>query len=86
MSARCASACLIAAQAVQVEADATANHANRVKWAKRVFADPSAAGQQMLRAVLAANNTATLAQINAAADATIQAAVNSSVDTLADGT
>lgn len=78
-------ACLVAAQAVQVESAGTTNHANRIKWAKKVFADPATAGTQMLRAVLAANAGATLAQINAAADATIQTAVNAAVDTFADG-
>lgn len=86
LGAKCKAACLVAAQAIQVEAGATANHANRIKWAKAVFVDPDGWGVKLLRAVLAANASATLAQINAAADSTIQTAVNAAVDTFADGT
>lgn len=82
---KCKSAALVAAQVVIVESAGTANHANRLKWAKRVFADPVSQGTLMLRAVLAANSTATLAQINAASDATIQSAVTAAVDVVADG-
>lgn len=85
LAAKVKSACLVAAQAIQVESGTTANHANRIKWAKRVFVDPDSAGVQLLRAVLAANATATLAQINTASDATIQSSVNAAVDTFADG-
>jgi len=83
---KCKSACLIAAQAIQVEAAGTTNHANRLKWAKKVFTDPVSAGTDLLRAVLAANNTAPLASIQAATDSQIQTAVNAAVDTFADGT
>jgi hypothetical protein len=79
-------ACLVAANLVTTEAAGTANHANRLKWAKRVFQDPVGQGLLMLRAVLAANNAATLAQITGASDATIQSAVNAAIDVLADGT
>lgn len=82
---KCRGAVLIAAQSIMVESAGTANHANRLKWAKKVFADPSGQAQLMLRAVLAANNAATLAQINSASDPTIQSAVNAAVDVLADG-
>ncbi len=79
------SACLVASQAIILESTGTANHVNRLKWAKKVFQDPVSQGTLMLRAVLAANSTATLAQINSAADATIQTAVNNAVDVVADG-
>lgn len=83
---KCKAACLVAANAIQVESDATANHANRLKWAKKALTDPTSVGTQMLRAVLGANASATLAQINAASDTTIQNAVNAAVNTFADGT
>lgn len=83
---KCKSACLVAANAIQVENSGTANHANRLKWAKKALTDPTSVGTQMLRAVLGANSTATLAQINAATDSAIQTAVNAAVDTFADGT
>lgn len=78
-------ACLVAAGAIMAEAGATANHANRLKWAKSVSSDPVTQGTRMLRLLLATNNAATLAQITGAADATIQTAVNAAVDVLADG-
>ena len=68
------------------EATGTTNHANRLKWAKKVFGDPVGQGNLMLRAVLAANNAATLSQITGASDSTIQTAVTAAVDVLADGT
>lgn len=78
-------ACLVAAQAIITENSGTTNHANRLKWAKKVFQDPVSQGTLMLRAVLAANSTATLTQINSASDSTIQTAVNAAVDVVADG-
>lgn len=78
-------ACLIAAEAIRVEDSGTANHANRVKWAKAVLKDPVSAGDDMLKAVLAANNSATLGQITGASDATIQSAVSAAVNIFADG-
>lgn len=86
LTSKTKAACLVAAQAIQAEDVNTANHANRLKWAKQTFIDPDGAGQRLLRAVLAANASATLAQINAAADSSIQSAVNAAVNTFADGT
>jgi hypothetical protein len=80
------SACLIAAEAIRVEDSGTANHANRIKWAKAVLKDHVQAGDDMLKAVLAANSAAALATITAASDATIQSAVNAAVNIFADGT
>ena len=75
----------IAAEAIRVEDPATANHTNRVIWAKQVlgFADQHA--EQMLCAVLAANHGLTVAQITGASDAAIQSAVNAAVDLVALG-
>lgn len=82
---KCRGAVLVAANVIKNEDSGTANHANRLKWAKLVLNDPSGQATRMLRAVLAVNNAATLAQITAADDATIQAAVNGAIDILADG-
>lgn len=78
-------ACIIAAEAVRVESGATANHANRLIWAKAVFANPLQESQRMLWAVLAANQGATLAQITGASDSTVQTAVNAAIDVFATG-
>lgn len=78
-------ACLVAAKTIQDEGTGTTNHANRLKWAKAVYLDPATWGVRVLRAVLAANASATLAQINAATDSSIQTAVNAAVDVFADG-
>lgn len=78
-------ACLIAAEAIRVEDPGTANHANRLAWAKATYLDPVGAGRDVLKAVLAQNASATLAQITGASDSTIQTAVNNAVNTFADG-
>lgn len=78
-------ACIIAAEAIRTENNATANHANRLIWAKAVFANPVAEAQRMLWAVLAQNKDATLAAITGATDAAVQTAVNAAVDVFATG-
>lgn len=78
-------ACIIAAEAVRVENESTANHANRLLWAKSVFANPLAESDRMLWAVLAQNAAITLAQITGATDAQIQTAVNNAVNVFATG-
>lgn len=77
--------CIIAAEAIRTEAPATANHANRLLWAKAVFADPDAEATRMMMALLAQFNANTVAQITGATDAGIQSAVNSAVDVFATG-
>lgn len=78
-------ACIIAAEAIRTESGATTNHANRLVWAKAVFANPNAEAQRMLWAVLAQNKDATLAAITGATDAAVQTAVNAAVDVFATG-
>lgn len=80
------SACLVAAEAVRVEDSGTANHTNRLKWAKGVLRDPVQAGDDMLKAVLATNSSASLTTITEASDSTIQNAVNAAINIFADGT
>lgn len=79
-------ACFIAAETVRTEATSVPNHDNRLKWARRVFADPANEARRMVWAVLAQNKTLTLAQITGASDAGVQTAVDAAVDVFADGT
>ena len=78
-------AVVVAATNIMTEADTTANHANRMLWAKSVFSDPAEAGQKMMWPVLAQNKAATLAQIVAADDATVQTKVDAAVNVFANG-
>jgi hypothetical protein len=48
-------------------------------WAKEVVANPLAAAERIVILILAANASATVAQINAASDASIQTNVNALV-------
>ena len=76
-------ACAVAAEAVRVEAETTPNHANRLTWAKAVFANPIAEGERMIWAILAQNAGFTVAQITGADDATVLAAVKNAVNVFA---
>ena len=78
-------ACIIAAESIRNEAPATANHDNRLLWAKAVFANPEVEADRMLWAVFAQNASATVAQITGATDAAIQTAVNNAVNVFATG-
>lgn len=78
-------ACLVAAQAVMVESVDTANHANRLLWAKDVFTDPMGAGQKMLMAALAANSGLSVAQITGASDAALLTVVQNAINVFAIG-
>lgn len=78
-------ALLIAAEAIRTEDPQTTNHANRVKWAKKVLQDPDGNADDMLRALLAQNASLTVAQIQGVTDANLQTAVNNAVNLFADG-
>lgn len=78
-------ACVIVAEEIRAEDSGTANHANRYAWAKTVWTNSAGARDGMLKAILGANNTATVAVINAASDATILAAVRNAVNVFATG-
>lgn len=78
-------ACFVAAETVRTEADTTANHANRLIWAKGVFMSPDQEARRMLWAVLAQNKSVTLANILASTDAQVQSAVDAAVDVFATG-
>ena len=78
-------ASVVAATAIMTEDAGVTTHANRLKWAKEVFSDPAQAGVRMMWPVLAQNKAATLAQILAADDATVQAKVDVAVNVFAQG-
>lgn len=78
-------ACVLAAEAIRTEPSNTQNKANRLKWARSVWSNPSADMQAMVWAVLAQNAAQPLASIVNATDAQVQAAVNAAVDVLAQG-
>lgn len=76
-------ACVVAAETVRLEADATQNHAKRLAWAKSVFESPETVAQRMTWAVLAQNRAATLPAILGASDAAVQTAVDAAVNVFA---
>lgn len=78
-------ACIVAAEAIRGEDPGTANHANRIIWAKRAFESPTAVRNGMLMALLAANKDLTVATIAGATDSQIQDKVDAAVDVFADG-
>lgn len=78
-------ACIVAADLVRAEPVNTPNHANRLKWAAQVFADPAAEGTRMLYVALAQNRAASVNAIAGASDQEIQTAVNAAVDVFATG-
>lgn len=65
-------AALIAAEAYRSNGAATAA---QKAWAREVFRDPGAWKEPIYIAVLAANSTATVAQVTGATDSAVQAAV-----------
>lgn len=82
---RVSAAVIIAAETVMNELDTVPNHANRLIWAKGVFANPGTESDRMFMAVLAANSDASVAQIQGASDAAIQTNVDDHIDLFADG-
>lgn len=78
-------ACVVEADSIMNEADTVDNHANRLKWAKAVYKDPVSAGDDLLKAVIAANSDETLTTIQNATDSQIKTAVSAAVDIFADG-
>ncbi len=78
-------ACLIAAEVIRNEAANTANHAQRLLWAKTAFENARGESERMLMAVLAQNAALTKAQITGATDAQLQTAVNVAVNTFTTG-
>lgn len=80
---RCQVAVIIAANTIQTEDPATANHANRLLWAEKAYGSPGALANKVLMAVLAANKDLTVAQIQGATDAQLQTKVDEAIDVFA---
>ena len=78
-------AVVVSATNIMGEATSTVNHANRLLWAKLVFANPADMGMRMMWPVLAQNRALTLAQIIGAIDSDVQTAVDSAVNVFANG-
>ena len=78
-------AVIVAAEKIRTEASDTANHANRLIWAKGTFSSTRRAAEQMLMALLAANRASTTAALIAVTDADLQVAVDAAVNIFADG-
>lgn len=78
-------ACLVSAETIMAELDTVPNHANRLVWSAKVFANPQYEADRMFWAIIAANNTLTIEQITGATDLAIQNAVDGHVDLFATG-
>lgn len=76
----------VAAENVRTDPSPPANQANRLIWSRRALRDPFSFVDQMMWGVLAANKSASLAQILAASDVTIQTNVDALIDHFATGT
>lgn len=76
-------AVLVAAEAIRNEVDTTANHVNRMTWAKHAFQNPEDKAKELWNALMAANASFSQAQILAANDAAIQSAVNNAINLFA---
>lgn len=71
-----AAAVWIAAEAIRVENVATANHANRAKWARQAFQDPILKAKEMVPALIAANSGITQTGIVNANDTAMRMGAN----------
>lgn len=78
-------AVLKAADTIYNEDPGTTNHANRLIWARQAFEDPKAKAQELYGAVLAANSSASVVQIEQALDSAIESNINAVIDLFADG-
>ena len=72
-------ACVIKAQSLL---DLSTPTANQVDWAKATLSRPANAADSVLWYIVAANSSATVAQILAATDNAIQTNINSAVDAI----
>jgi len=81
-------ACIISAEIIRTNGDIgilwdAANHANRLIWARKVFADPNTESTRMYYCILASNRAVSKTVIQSATDTIIQEQVNSHVDLFA---
>lgn len=82
---RITAAVAVQAEVIRNESDQTANHANRLLWAKQAFENPQAKAKDMIWAILAANSAATEAAVMGATDAAVLSAVAAAVNIFATG-
>ena len=78
-------AVVVAAEKIRTEDSVTANHANRLVWAKQTFGSTRSAAEKMLMALLAAHRARTVEALIAVTDEDLQTAVDNAVDIFADG-
>lgn len=78
-------ACVIVAEEIRIESNATANHANRIAWAKQVWANSAGVRDSMLKALLGAYHNEEVAAITGALDPVVLAAVRNAVNVFATG-
>jgi hypothetical protein len=81
-------ACIISAEIIRTNGDTgtpwdAANHASRLIWARKVFADPNTESTRMYYCILASNRAVSKTVIQSATDTIIQEQVNSHVDLFA---
>jgi hypothetical protein len=76
---RVAVACVVAANGIFSENAGTANHVERLVWAKRVYESPESEASRVLWSVLAQNKDATAQQIATVTDTSLQTAVDAAV-------
>jgi hypothetical protein len=76
---------LVAADTIRTEDGGTANHVNRLLWAKDAFLNPLKYVQPMWDAALAQNKSLSTAQISGASDANLQTAIDAVVNIFATG-
>jgi hypothetical protein len=78
-------AVVVAAETIRTESTETPEHANRLLWAKAVFADPVREANRMLWSVLAQHRALPYNDLIAASDSAVQDAVDVSVNLFANG-
>ena len=78
-------ACIVAAEKIRTEDAGTANHVNRLLWAKATFGGSRRVAELMLMSLLAANRALTSAQLVGVSDEGLQTAVDGAVNIFADG-
>lgn len=76
-------AVIVAAGKIREEDVGTANHAERLAWAKSAFASPTTQSKQMLMALLAANRAVIVSAITGVTDEDLQTLVDDAVNTFA---
>jgi hypothetical protein len=80
---RVRAAITIAAEAVRAEAGGTTNHAKRMIWARAALLSPEQYEVPFLKAAIASNSGATLANITSVSDANLQTAINNWINVFA---